>query len=161
MRIHGKRGMVYMALLASASPQPVAFLSDWIISFIPSFSEVTAYGDPAKLYVGQTPQISGSFTGFYDDSTSQFYTAARDGLPRNFYLYPDITDDPAQFWFGAMLPSFSPAGGVGDAVKLQCEWSSSSRVWLSLAASFLLDEAGAQITDEAGVPLMDEGGGIA
>ena len=62
--------------------------------------DVTAFLDQNKVYVAGLPDASGDFTGFWDDATSQTYVAAVDGLPRNFYLYPNITTDPNAYFFG-------------------------------------------------------------
>ena len=45
-------------------------------------------GDQNLIRVAGLPDASGDFSGFYDTVTAQTYTAATDGLPRNFYLYP-------------------------------------------------------------------------
>ena len=86
-RIHGRNGIVYMGIATSAAlATPVAFLSDWTISFTVDKQDVTAMGDTNKIYVAGLPDASGDFSGFYDDATAQTYTASVDGLPRNFYL---------------------------------------------------------------------------
>lgn len=127
-RVHGKHGALYMSLNYGDLPSPVAFLSDWTINFAPSFNEVTAFGDPLKVYTASAVETSGDFAGYYDDSTRQFYAAVRDGLPRTFYLYPDTTDDPGQCWAGNMLPDFQVAGGIGNSVSVKASWKAAGPV---------------------------------
>jgi hypothetical protein len=90
--------------------------------------DVTAFGDGNLVYVAGLPDSSGDFSGFMDDSTSQTYIAATDGLARNFYLYPDATNDPSVYWFGTVLPDFAADGAIGGAVNMKATWNAASRV---------------------------------
>ena len=127
-RIHGRKGQVYVGIASGAAASPVAYLSDWSINFVVETAEVTAFGDPNKIYVSGLPDSSGDFTGFFDDTSRQLYTATRDGVSRNFYLYPDITDDPQQYWFGQIIPDFSVSGGVGKAVDIKSSWKAATAI---------------------------------
>jgi hypothetical protein len=127
-RIHGKSGVCYVAIASGASAQPIAFLTDWNLSFTVDQPEVTAFGDLNKIYVSGLPDASGDFSGFYDDSSQQLYTAARDGIARNFYLYPNQVADPKQYWFGQILPDFAVSGGIGAAVSIKANFKASSAI---------------------------------
>lgn len=129
MRIHGRNGMCYVAIASGAAASPVAYLSDWSINFTVDQVEVTAFGDPNKLYVSGLPDASGDFSGFYDDSSRQLYTAARDGVSRAFYLYPSLTQDPNQYWFGQILPDFSVTGGISATVAIKSTWKAASGIF--------------------------------
>ena len=63
-----------------------------------------------------------------DDATSQTYVAATDGLPRSFYLYPNISSQPYIYWFGAILPDASFDGAVAGAVNFKATWNASGKV---------------------------------
>jgi len=126
-RIHGRNGVAYISPTNGAAASPVAFLSDWTISFTVKKVDVTALGDTNLVYVSGLPDASGDFTGFYDDATSQTFIAATDGLSRNFYLYPS-TLTTTQYFFGTILPDFSSTGGVGTAVTLKSTWNAASAV---------------------------------
>ena len=127
-RSHGRNGRVYLGATNGAAATPVAFISAWTMSQVVDHQEVTAFGDGNKVYVGGLPDASGDFTGFYDDATSQTYVAAIDGLPRNFYLYPNITSDPNQYFFGTVLPDFSTDGAVASAVNAKSTWVAASAI---------------------------------
>lgn len=129
MRLHGRNGMVYVGIASGAAASPVAYLNDWSINFQVDQVEVTAFGDPNKLYVAGLPDASGDFSGFYDDATRQLYTAARDGVARNFYLYPSIVFDPNQYFFGLILPDFSVTGGVAAAVAIKSTWKAGGGIF--------------------------------
>lgn len=127
-RIHGRRGRVYMGLASeAATAEPVAFLNSWTINFATEKAEVTAFGDNNKTYVAGLPDASGDFAGFYDDTTVQTYAAAVDGLPRKFYLYPDISDN-AKYFFGTILPDMNVNGSVGDSVQISASWNAAGPV---------------------------------
>lgn len=111
----------------TAVAEPLPFFADWEISFTTDKVEVTAMGDNNKVYVAGLPDASGKFNGFYDDATNQTYTAAVDGLPRKFYLYPS-TSLSTQYFFGTILPDFTVNGGVGAAVAVAASWNAASQV---------------------------------
>lgn len=126
-RIHGRRGRVYLAVLSGGTAEPIPFISTYSIDFETEKAEVTAFGDNNKVYVAGLPDASGEFGGFYDDATAQMYTAAIDGQPRKFYLYPS-TSLNTQYFFGEILPDFSIEGDVGDAVSVSSSWNASSEI---------------------------------
>ena len=127
-RIHGRNGVVYVGLTNGAAASPVTFQSSWTMSMTVDRAEVTAFGDSNKVYVAGLPDASGDFNGFMDDATSQTYIAATDGLPRNFYLYPNVTLDPNTYWFGTILPDFSADGAVAAAVSAKSTWVAASKI---------------------------------
>jgi hypothetical protein len=126
-RIHGRNGIAYVSATNGAAASPVAFLSDWTISFTVKKVDVTTMGDTNLVYVAGLPDASGDFTGFYDDATSQTFISATDGLARNFYLYPS-TLTATQYFFGTILPDFSSGGGVSSAATMKSTWNAASQV---------------------------------
>lgn len=127
MRIHGRRGLIYFDGAGGGSASPLAFQSKWDISFQTDKDDVTSFGDNNKTYVAGLPDASGSFSGFYDDSTSQSYIAATDGVARNFYLYPN-SNKPTQYWYGLILADFKANGDIGSSVQVSSTWVAASAV---------------------------------
>lgn len=131
-RIHGRNGMVYVALTSGAAATPLAYVSDWTVNFTVAKVDVTALGDTNLVWVAGLPDASGDFTGFMDTATSQTYSAAVDGQPRNFYLYPSLLGvqgaNPGQYFFGTILPDYSVSGGVAAAVTFKSTWNAASQV---------------------------------
>jgi hypothetical protein len=139
-RIHGRNGMVYLALNGPGGgaatgtyvAAPLAFVSDYTINFTVAKVDVTALGDANLTWVSGLPDASGDFTGFFDTATSQTYQAAVDGQSRNFYLYPSLTGDGGadinEYFFGTILPDFAVAGGVSSAVTMKSTWNAASQV---------------------------------
>ena len=137
-RIHGRNGMVYLAISAAGTAQPLAYIADWTMNFQVAKVDVTALGDSNLVWVAGLPDATGDFTGFMDTATSQTYQSAIDGQPRNFYLYPTLlavnggpgnaTVSAGQYFYGTILPDFSVAGGVAAAVTFKSTWNAASTV---------------------------------
>lgn len=126
-RIAGRNGRVYLAVASGAAASPLPFAATWAVNFTVDKLDVTAMGDANKVKVADLPDASGTFAGFYDDASAQVYTAAVDGLARNFYLYPNLSTATTYF-FGTILPDFSVNGGVGDSVHFSSSWEAASTV---------------------------------
>lgn len=126
-RIHGRNGRLYVGLASdTAAASPVIFETKWAQNFATDKVDVTALGDTNKVYVAGLPDSTGTFEGFYDTGSDQLFTAAQDGLPRKFYLYPTTAD--ATYFFGTGFFDFNIAGGVEEAVTMSGGWSAASPV---------------------------------
>lgn len=138
-RFHGRNGLVYLGqagYTGSGQPpaaSPIAFLTDWSVNKTVDKVDVTAMGDPNKIYVSGLPDASGDFNGWYDNATPQTYAATTDGLPRSFYLYEDAVNNPTYYWFGIVLPDMSITGGSSAAVSLKSTWNAAGPVQRSRA----------------------------
>ena len=126
-RIHGRNGVVYVGVHNNDAASPVAFLADWTINFTVAKVDVTCLGDTNLVYVAGLPDASGDFSGFFDNATVQTYLAAVDGLPRNYYLYPN-TNTASNYFFGTILPDYSVAGGVATAVSVKSTFNAASQM---------------------------------
>lgn len=127
-RIAGRRGRIYLGIESStAAAEPLPFIASWSINFATDKFDVTAMGDNNKVYVAGLPDASGEFGGFYDDETNQTYTAAVDGLPRKFYLYPD-TSSTSKYFYGTILPDFSVDASVDGPVEISASWNAASQI---------------------------------
>jgi hypothetical protein len=127
-RLAGRRGRVYLGIANdSAAAEPLPFIASWSINFETEKIDVTAMGDNNKTYVAGLPDASGDFGGFFDDSTNQTYTAAVDGLPRKFYLYPEASVG-TKYFFGTILPDFQVNAEVNGAVEMSASWAANSQI---------------------------------
>lgn len=127
-RAHGRNGALYAAISSGGTAQPVAFLSAWTFASTSDRVDVTAFGDSNKTYVAGLPDASGSFEGFWDSDGVDLYTASQDGVARKFYLYPDRSNYPTDYWYGTAFFDFEAAGGVTDAVTVSGSWSAASTI---------------------------------
>jgi hypothetical protein len=127
-RSHGRNAQVYLGVTSGAAASPLPFQASWTLNMTVAKQDVTAFGDKNLVYVSGIPDSSGDFGGYWDDASSQTYIAAIDGLPRTFYLYPNITADPLSYWFGNILPDASFDGAVAGAVNFKATWNASGPV---------------------------------
>lgn len=126
-RIAGRNGRIYANVSSGGTAEPITFLNNWSINFATDKIEVTAFGDTGKTYVAGLPDASGDYSGFYDDGSTQFYTAAVDGIARKFYLYPS-TNTNGQYWFGTAIFDFNVQAAVDGAVQVSGSWSAATEV---------------------------------
>lgn len=127
-RHHGRNGAVYISVTNGAAASPCAFQAAWSLNKVTDKQDVTAFGDGNKTYVSGLPDASGDFSGFWDDLTSQTYTAATDGLSRTMYLYPDIQNSPTVYHFGQILPDYSIDGAIGGGVNFKSTWNAAGPI---------------------------------
>lgn len=126
-RIAGRNAVVYMGIASGAQASPLTFQASFSIDFGTDKIDVTSFGDTGKVYVAGLPDASGEFSGFYDDSTAQSYTAATDGTARKLYLYPSSATT-GQYFFGTILPDMTINANVDGAVEVSTSWAAASPI---------------------------------
>lgn len=126
-RIAGRNGRLYAAIASGGTATPIAFLNKWSLKFSTGKIDVTAFGDGNRTYVASLPDCQGDYAGFYDNATAQLYTAATDGVARNFYLYPDTTNN-GQYWFGTAIFDFNIDAQVDGSVNVSGTLAASTQV---------------------------------
>lgn len=126
-RVAGRMGRIYLAQTTAGQAEPLTAQAKWSINHTSAKTDVTAMGDTTKQYVADIPDAAGTFEGFFDDTVDTTYAAAVDGLPRRFYLYPNV-NTPTVYWYGMILPDLTISGGVGGAVGVSASWSAASPV---------------------------------
>jgi hypothetical protein len=117
-----------------AAPSPVAYTASFSIDMKTDKVDVTAYGDNNKTYVAGLPDDQGQYGGFADIAGDLLYTAARDGLSRKFYFYPDYVNSVGTYFFGSAFFDLSYSSAVGDAVKVSGTWVASTDISRVLAS---------------------------
>jgi len=121
VRHHGRNGLVYLSVHNGDLASALAYQSAWSIDFVPDKVETTTFTSTQRTWIAAMPDVSGTFTGFCDDATSQTYMAATDGLPRSMYLYPD-SRNLGQYFSGTVLADLATTGGVTTAVGVTANW---------------------------------------
>jgi hypothetical protein len=122
MRLHGRNGLVYLSVHNGDQASPLAYLNSWSVAFTRDLFDVTAITDTQRKWAVGVRDVTGSFTGFMDDATSQTYIAAVDGLPRNMYLYPDAAN-MGQYFSGGVLPDLAVTGATAAPVGITVNWA--------------------------------------
>lgn len=116
-RYHGRRGRLYMSTSNAGNASPIASLSEWSLDMPVDTVEVTSFDDNNKQYVGGLRDISFTFSGFYDDTEADPFTAAGVGESVKIYLYP-ATNASSKYAYGYAYVDVSIATGVGAAVTI-------------------------------------------
>jgi len=122
-RFAGRNGRIYMGVTNGAAASPLTLIAKWSFKAASDRYDATAMGDANKTYVAGLSDASGDFSGWMDNATAQTYTAAVDGLARNMYIYPDLTNTPTLYFYGQGLVDFSVDGDVGGVVALSASWN--------------------------------------
>jgi hypothetical protein len=118
MRHPGRYGRVLMSTSAAGVASVVVSLNSWNIDRSTDTTETTSFGDPNKTYVQGLPDLSGSFGGFWDDTSSLIFGAAKSSDGVKLYLYPDFVNNPDKYFYGPAWVDASINVGVGDAVGI-------------------------------------------
>lgn len=127
-RIHGRNGRLYMNVTSGGTAAAVAFITQWSITFSTDKVDVTALGDTNKVYVAGLPDAQGTYSGWFDTSTAQMFTAAQDGVARTFFLYPDTPNAAGPYWTGTAIFDFQVSTGVTDAASISGSFAAASAV---------------------------------
>jgi hypothetical protein len=125
----GRNARIYVGHASGAEASPLAYQAEWTINFGTPKLDVTAFGDPNKVTVNGLPESTGGFSGFYDDTSNQTYTAAVDGVARKMYLYPNA-NLATRYFFGTVNPDVSFGGAVAGAITVSSAWEAASQIQL-------------------------------
>lgn len=126
-RIAGRNAKLYIGIASGAEASPVPFISNFEVNRTTDRYDVTSFDDTGKAYVAGLPDASGSFSGFFDDSTNQLYTAGSDGVARKMYFYPNNTDT-AKYFFGTAFFDQTATFPVDGAVAISGSWSAATPI---------------------------------
>jgi hypothetical protein len=121
-KYHGRHGVVYMSTTGTGVATNVAQLTEWSIDMATDKVDVTAFGDGNKTYVQGLKDLSGSFSGFWNDAADTIYDAAASADGVKMYLYPS-SDASGKYFYGPAWVDMSVSTSVSDAVKISGSFS--------------------------------------
>ena len=122
-RYHGKKGRILMSTTGTGSAAPLASMASWTINSETDKEETTSFGDTNKTYVQGLPDVSGDFSGFFDDTESALFTGAASADGVKLYLYPDYTNAPTKYWYGPAWVDYSVENAVDSAATVSGSFS--------------------------------------
>jgi hypothetical protein len=104
MILSGRDGQVLWTPPATTqTPTPVEAeiisLNSWKASFATDYEEVTAFGDKNKVYIPGLPDISGTFSGFWNSAELAMFQAVRATAPGTLKLVPN-KNEATFYWKG-------------------------------------------------------------
>jgi hypothetical protein len=73
-------------------PVEIISLNTWKLSVKKSYEDVTCFGDTNKVYVPGLPDISGSFSGFWNSDSTVLWAASQSGTPGFLQLAPNSNE---------------------------------------------------------------------
>lgn len=115
---HGRRGRILLSTTGSGTASAVLSLTEWALNMPTDRVEVTAFGDSNKTYVQGLRDISGTFSGFWNDAETKIFTAAQSSDGVKLYLYPDFENAPTKFASGPAWLDASMTVGVAAAAAI-------------------------------------------
>jgi len=116
-RHSGRTGAVYMSTSGTGSAAPVT-QATWSCNFSTDKIDVTSFRDANKVTVPGLPDVSGDFSGFWDDVETTLFAASRSVDGVKLYLYPDIVNKATSYLYGPAWVDFSMKAGVTAAVEV-------------------------------------------
>ena len=87
-RYHGNKGQVLLSISGSGTATTGVSLSSWSLDKATDKVEVTAFGDPNKVYVQGLADVKGEISGYFDDTNDALFDASESADGCKLYLYP-------------------------------------------------------------------------
>jgi len=113
----GRKGAVYISTSGSGNASLQLQLTQWSIDRSTDRFEVTSFGDVNKTYVQGLPDVSGSLSGFWNDTDEKLFEAATSADGCKMYLYPSL-DAPSKYWYGPAWLDASMEVDVNGVVRV-------------------------------------------
>jgi hypothetical protein len=126
-RIPGRNSRLYVSITSGGTATPIAFVAKVEADMTVNQYDVTALGDVNLVTVPGLPSYKGTYAGFYDDATAQTFTAALDGVARNFYFYPDV-GTTSRYQYGTAFFDAKLITDVNGSVSMSGNFSAAGPV---------------------------------
>lgn len=106
-----------MSTSGSGTAVQVTALNQWTLNMPTDVVEVSAFGDTNKQYVQGLPDITGTLSGWWDDTSDELYDASRSTDGVKLYLYPS-SSVTTKYWYGTAWADFSINTGSAQGVAI-------------------------------------------
>jgi hypothetical protein len=116
-KYHGQRGRVYLSTSGAGTAVQAVALTSWSLNLPTDRVEVTSFEDTNKVYVQGKKDITGDFSGFWDEADDSLFDAADSSTPVKLYLYPSA-DASTRYFYGTAWVDASIEVGVDAAVSI-------------------------------------------
>lgn len=116
-KYHGQGGRVYLSTSGSGNASASVGLSSWSLNMPTDRVEVTSFEDTNKTYVQGKRDISGQFSGFWDDTNDALFDGSESTDGIKLYLYPS-KDATSKYFYGPAWLDASIEVGVDGAVSI-------------------------------------------
>lgn len=116
-KYHGQNSRLYMSTSGAGAAAPLTGLTAWSLNRETDTVEVTSFEDNNKTYLQGKPNISGDFSGFWDETLDELFDASESSTPVKMYGYPSILV-PTVYHYGTAWINASLEIDVNDAIKV-------------------------------------------
>ena len=116
-KAHGKDGRVFVSPNGTGVAAAIS-LSHLTLDRTTDKVPVTSFGDPNKAYVQGLPDLKGTLSGFWDNTTDPLYTAGISTDGCKLYLYPQFTASPTKYDYGPAWVDTSIDVDVNGAITI-------------------------------------------
>lgn len=128
-RYPARNAVMYLSTTKAGTASAVLGVAEFTVNAEQEKIDVTCFGDANKVFVPGLPELSGDFGGFWDDTESKIFAAARSVDGCNIYLYPSATA-PTKFWAGPAWLDVSMDCAVAGAVQISGSFAAAGS-WVS------------------------------
>ncbi len=124
---HSKDAIVYISTSGTTVAVELLGCTEWTLDMSVDTVEVTAFGDPNKVYVQGLPDVSGTLAGFVRDDETKWFSAQSSSDGVKMYLY-FTRQTPNRYaygtaWFSLSLnTSGSGANEISGAFVAKGAW---------------------------------------
>jgi hypothetical protein len=115
-KLHGKNGALYLDGPKGTGTK-VAVKSEWTLNLARDYVDATVFGDTNKTYLTGLKDISGTYSGFLDNSGDLLVNATSSDIVQ-LYLYSDDGSSPILVANGPALMDASITASNTDAVRM-------------------------------------------
>lgn len=125
---HGRNAQILLDTSVSGTGQAVLISNKnkWSVDGTIDIVEVTSFGDQTKVHVAGLPNNSGDISGFWDSGDTSIYNIIGDSTPRKLYIYPDVVNAAARYFFTTAFVGVKIEGGTAEAVLFTGTWTGAS-----------------------------------
>lgn len=109
----GKDAVVYLSTSGAGAATTILGLNQWTLNMTTTKHDVTEFGDSNMVKVQDVPDVTGTLSGWWNDTDDNLYDASQSSDGCNMYLYPsDLVT--GKYFYGPAWIDFSidsPRGG--------------------------------------------------
>lgn len=123
----GRNGVVMIdrSVGGASAATPLNAKQKWSVSNAAATFDTTGFGDTNKTKGTDLPDASAHIEGFWDAADASWKNLIGLSVGRKMYIYPDLTNNPTDYFFGTFVFSVDSDGANTGPVnqKIQADAS--------------------------------------
>ena len=123
----GRNGVVMIDRSAGggSAATPLLAKQKWSVSNAANTFDTTGFGDSNLTKGTELPDASGSIAGFWDAGDASWKKLIGLTVGRKMYIYPDLTNNPTDYFFGTFVFSVDSDGATTGPVNQTINFNAS------------------------------------